>query len=372
MAMRDFLSARECIAASEAGTDGMELEDGGGDAEKMGRQKLTTSHAFLANMGGFRVRLRCRQLAPGGQASLSGAEGTNDDSENLLPSQREIDSAGQKEYEGIVLNFEGLETLQRLCPDVQIPSEEDIKGLSKSDVFTKTFACVQSTWLVIQCSTRFSAGLPITQLELATIAFVVCGILMYLLWWHKPFGVDRRSLIVATTSRVIKQDDFLQKATRSSAVPGPYTVLLVDATYWKNDSHFMKERVMNPELFSHLGEDAEFFAEIGRAAWRAIKHSFGFATTPLYPSPSAGSSMAFYLSGTLFSAFHILAWNWEFPVRAVVYAWRTFAVAATSANPIVILSFMLMDAMEVHGDTMSTLSVDVLGDGDFKDEFLVT
>ena len=38
-------------------------------------------------------------------------------------------------------------------------TEEEIKDRSKSDVFAKTFAIGQSTWLVIQCVARAAQGL---------------------------------------------------------------------------------------------------------------------------------------------------------------------------------------------------------------------
>ena len=47
--------------------------------------------------------------------------------------------------------------------------------------------------------------------------------------------------------------------------------------------------------------------------------------------PNAAAGIMFYLSGTLFSAFHILAWNWEFPSPAVRMSWRVFALVATCA-----------------------------------------
>ena len=33
-------------------------------------------------------------------------------------------------------------------------------------------------------------SLAITQLELATMGFVGCALIMYILWWNKPFDVE--------------------------------------------------------------------------------------------------------------------------------------------------------------------------------------
>lgn len=37
--------------------------------------------------------------------------------------------------------------------------------------------------------------LAITQLELATMGFVGCALLMYILWWDKPFDVEHSVII---------------------------------------------------------------------------------------------------------------------------------------------------------------------------------
>lgn len=65
------------------------------------------------------------------------------------------------------------------------------------------FACVQSIWLIAQSIARVSVGLPITQLELATMALVVCALIMYASWWNKPFGVERMVIVHATYNRDI-------------------------------------------------------------------------------------------------------------------------------------------------------------------------
>jgi len=44
---------------------------------------------------------------------------------------------------------------------------------------------------VIQCIARGVQGLPITELELITVAFAVLNFVIYLLWWEKPLNVQR-------------------------------------------------------------------------------------------------------------------------------------------------------------------------------------
>jgi hypothetical protein len=64
-----------------------------------------------------------------------------------------------------------------------------IDDRTKADVFAKTFTVCQTLWFIVQCIARLIQGLSITSLEVTTIAFVVCTIGTYALWWSKPKGV---------------------------------------------------------------------------------------------------------------------------------------------------------------------------------------
>jgi len=66
----------------------------------------------------------------------------------------------------------------------------EIKDKSKSDALSKGLVVMQTTWFVIQCFARRIRGLPITELELVTLAFAVLNLVTYAFWWHKPLGVQ--------------------------------------------------------------------------------------------------------------------------------------------------------------------------------------
>lgn len=73
-------------------------------------------------------------------------------------------------------------------PDI---SEEDIKDKSKADGLTKTIVCIQATWFIVQCIVRLTTtGSSISLLELNTFAHAICALLIYGLWWDKPFDVE--------------------------------------------------------------------------------------------------------------------------------------------------------------------------------------
>ncbi|KAI9455650.1 hypothetical protein F5148DRAFT_984709 [Russula earlei] len=50
----------------------------------------------------------------------------------------------------------------------------------------------------MQCIARGVQDLPITELELITVAFVALNFLMYILWWDKPLNVQGGASIQET------------------------------------------------------------------------------------------------------------------------------------------------------------------------------
>ena len=69
------------------------------------------------------------------------------------------------------------------CTDFR---KRDVDDRAKADSFAKAFTVLQSTWTVINILARAVYSLPISLLELATVSYVACGIIIYAFWWHKP------------------------------------------------------------------------------------------------------------------------------------------------------------------------------------------
>jgi hypothetical protein len=103
---------------------------------------------------------------------------------------------GFMEYEGNrpirVLYPEQLESYS-LTGNGDFPrlSKAEIEDKSKGDAISKGLVILQTGWFVTQCIARGAQGLPITELELATVAFAALNFAIYLLWWEKPQNVQR-------------------------------------------------------------------------------------------------------------------------------------------------------------------------------------
>ena len=69
-------------------------------------------------------------------------------------------------------------------------TEKAIKDRSKGDTLSKGFAVLQTGWFILQSIARKSQSLPVTELEIVTLAFAILNFATYALWWNKPLDVQ--------------------------------------------------------------------------------------------------------------------------------------------------------------------------------------
>ena len=84
-----------------------------------------------------------------------------------------------------------LQTLARKG-DIDFPdiTEREIQDRSKGDALSKGLVVIQTSWFILQCIARRIERLPITELELVTLAFAALNFITYTLWWNKPLDVQ--------------------------------------------------------------------------------------------------------------------------------------------------------------------------------------
>ncbi|KZP07721.1 hypothetical protein FIBSPDRAFT_841008, partial [Athelia psychrophila] len=69
------------------------------------------------------------------------------------------------------------------------PTAAEISHRSKGDALSKGVAIAQTLWFVVECIARRAERLPVTSLEVMTLAYMVMSVAMYAAWWDKPFNV---------------------------------------------------------------------------------------------------------------------------------------------------------------------------------------
>ncbi|CAD6578262.1 MAG: hypothetical protein ASARMPRED_008660 [Alectoria sarmentosa] len=104
------------------------------------------------------------------------------DLEENCPAERDIFTA---KHSRLTVTPRGMALLAR-CGFLPKISKEDILDKSKSDNLSKMVSVVQALWMLAQIIGRLIAGLPVTLLEVNTLAHIMCAMIIYVLWWDKP------------------------------------------------------------------------------------------------------------------------------------------------------------------------------------------
>ena len=72
-----------------------------------------------------------------------------------------------------------------------VPTEAEIQDKGKSDWLAKSLVLLQTSWFVMQCIARAIEHLPVTHLEIVTLAYAAMNFVIYIFWWNKPLNVNQ-------------------------------------------------------------------------------------------------------------------------------------------------------------------------------------
>ncbi|PHH73166.1 hypothetical protein CDD80_4002 [Ophiocordyceps camponoti-rufipedis] len=70
------------------------------------------------------------------------------------------------------------------------PSSRNINQRSKTDAMVKLLALLQTLWFAVNILFRLVVGIGLSLLETMTVAYVLCGIFLFFLWFAKPQGLE--------------------------------------------------------------------------------------------------------------------------------------------------------------------------------------
>lgn len=74
---------------------------------------------------------------------------------------------------------------------IKAPTEVEIQDKSKTNGLTHALVFFQTLWFATNCLVRAASSLPITKLEVVTIAYILIYVWIYITLWGRPHYVDR-------------------------------------------------------------------------------------------------------------------------------------------------------------------------------------
>jgi len=80
-------------------------------------------------------------------------------------------------------------------------SKEKVADKSKRDDLFRIIAILQSLWFGTQCIARWTQRLPLAELEVLTLAYLIPNALLSCFWWNKPFSINRPSITTGKEGR---------------------------------------------------------------------------------------------------------------------------------------------------------------------------
>ncbi|KAF9463615.1 hypothetical protein BDZ94DRAFT_1258701 [Collybia nuda] len=191
-----------------------------------------------------------------------------------------------------------------------------IHDRSKGDEITKGLALLQTGWFMAQCIARRVESLPLTELELVTIAFSSLNFVIYAVWWDKPLDV-RYPICLGPPPAV----DPPMKKIREPFAPSWSLAVVYGFNYAIN---------IVLEMFVGERDDDDIAVDASRVptlwAGRLTKNQRGWA-----------ASIGIFLAMG-FGAIHCVAWNYTFPSEAEQILWRSGSVT------VVVVPFLLFVA----------------------------
>ena len=200
-----------------------------------------------------------------------------------------------------------------------IPTEAEIKDKGKSDWLAKALVLLQTSWFVMQCIARAIEHLPVTHLEIVTLAYATMNFVTYVFWWNKPLNVNR-------PVRVFRKSE---PGETQPQVPEPIS----------------EARELTWEVI-HNGLVAIFFFIIGSQD-EGVDLSRGDRVPRFWANTSATEDEAAIADaimlgvGVCFGAIHCIAWDFSFPTPTQLLMWRISSVSITAMPIYIPLGFIL-------------------------------
>jgi len=284
--------------------------------------KWTLTHTYFANMGGFYLVEpdRSEKDKKGPSIQPTAGQEPNPVLEHLdekLPSIQNAEATQMSESVLLTAHLfaESWENFEPLSF-----GEEDLEDKSKTDYFSKAIAMLQISQLFLSLIVRKIRHLAYSQLETATVAFAVCGVMTYICYTYKPQDVG--TPIGIRRKPESKSIQFYRTFDTMSGI-----LTYQKQTKGPSQGSGSLDRIPNDNIPKYERTTAHYALYV----------------------------LAFLTAG--FGSIHATAWNFDFATVVEKTLWRTATLVTTLLPPLALFGIFFSQITRPWGD---------------RDEFIVT
>ena len=260
-------------------------------------QRWSMTHGFFIIMGGFHLFERSSEETGNGNRGMS-----QEDDKPLHPLQASD-----------LVRFDGYS-------EFFMPTEAEIKDKGKSDWLAKALVLLQTSWFVMQCIARAIEHLPVTHLEIVTLAYAAMNFVIYVFWWNKPLNVNR-------PVRVFRKSE---PGETQPQVPKPIS----------EARELTWEAIRNGlvKIYFFIGGSQDEDVDLSRED--RVPRFWANTSGTKYEATISDAIMLGV--GVCFGAIHCIAWVFSFPTHTELVMWRISSVAITAVPIYIFLGFILV------------------------------
>ena len=215
-----------------------------------------------------------------------------------------------------------------------MPTEAEIKDRGKSDWLAKSLVLLQTSWFVTQCIARGIKHLPVTHLEIVTLAYAAMNFVIYIFWWNKPLNVNRPVRVFRKSEPRETQPQVTEPKSEAAweAFVNGLRMVFMFIIGAQDDNVNLSHEDRVPRFWANSAAGEQVTADLIMLG-----------------------------VGVCFGAIHCIAWHFSFPTHTELLMWRISSVAITAVPVYVPLVLFFGDGLGNIGFENLALTILIFG-----------
>ena len=215
-----------------------------------------------------------------------------------------------------------------------MPTEAEIKDRGKSDWLAKSLVLLQTSWFVTQCIARGIKHLPVTHLEIVTLAYAAMNFVIYIFWWNKPLNVNRPVRVFRKSEPRETQPQVTEPKSEAAweAFVNGLRMVFMFIIGAQDDNVNLSHEDRVPRFWANSAAGEQVTADLIMLG-----------------------------VGVCFGAIHCIAWHFSFPTHTELLMWQISSVAITAVPVYVPLVLFFGDGLGNIGFENLALTILIFG-----------